>query len=65
MSVQQEQRHEGDSLWNDPVLEEIHAIRRRLWEEAGRDVRRYIERARDAAARSKTNEPTRDESEGA
>jgi len=37
------------SLWEDQVIEEIRAARRRLWEESGRDIRQYIARSREAA----------------
>jgi len=46
-----ESSDEVRSLWNDPVVEEVRAIRRRLWDAAGRDVHRFIEQTRLAAAR--------------
>jgi len=45
------QPEDQPSLWNDPVVEEVRAIRRRLWEESGRDIRRFIERSKEAAER--------------
>jgi hypothetical protein len=42
---------EARSLWNDPVVEEVRAIRRRLWDAAGRDVHRFIEQTRQGEAR--------------
>lgn len=37
-------------LCDDPVVEEIRRIRRQLWEEAGGDIARYVEQARQSAA---------------
>jgi hypothetical protein len=42
---------------DDPVVEQVRAIRRRLWEESGRDVRRFIERSRESAARRRAAKP--------
>ena len=39
------------SLWDDPVVEQVREARRRLWEAAGRDVRRYVERAHESDRR--------------
>jgi hypothetical protein len=39
-----------ESPWNDPVVEEIREIRRRLWKDAGEDVRRYVEQTRERVA---------------
>lgn len=46
---------------DDPVMAEIREIRRRLWEESGRDIRRYSERIREEAAkaRKQTTPPDR------
>lgn len=42
-----------DDPWHDPVIEEIREIRRKLWEESGRDVSEYVRRAREATERAK------------
>lgn len=34
-------------MWNDPIVEEIHAIRRQLLDEAGGDLHEVIRRARE------------------
>lgn len=44
-------------LWEDPVIEEVRTIRRRLWDAAGRDVRRFLERTRQADERRRTGQP--------
>lgn len=41
----------GEDPRNDPAVEEIRAIRRRLWREAGGDTRRYIEQTRERVDR--------------
>lgn len=38
---------------DDPVVAEIREIRRKLWEESGRDIRRYSERIREEAAKAR------------
>ncbi|MFG0285075.1 MAG: hypothetical protein ACF8R7_11685 [Phycisphaerales bacterium JB039] len=40
----------GD-IQEDPTVEEIRAIRRRFWQEADRDLARYIRQAREATER--------------
>ena len=44
-----DRRSDKQDLWSDPVVEEVRAIRRRLWEESGRDINEYIRRARATA----------------
>lgn len=39
---------------DDPTVEEIRDIRRRLWESAGRDVHRYIRETRESVRRIKS-----------
>lgn len=51
-----ESSDEARSLWNDPVVEEVRAIRRRLWDAAGHDIHRFIEQARQAAARRESQQ---------
>jgi hypothetical protein len=41
---------------NDPVLGEIRARRRRLWEESGRNIRRYIEQSEKREERRRQQE---------
>lgn len=38
---------------DDPVVAEIREIRRKLWEESGRDIHRYSERIREEAAKAR------------
>lgn len=38
---------------DDPVVAEIREIRRKLWEESGRDIRRYSEHVREEAAKAR------------
>ncbi len=42
-------------LPDDPTVEEIRDIRRRLWESAGRDIHRYIRETHDAVKRLKSD----------
>lgn len=51
INEQPEPRPGEPDVWDDPVVEEVRAIRRRLWEEAGRDMDEYIRRAREATER--------------
>lgn len=61
--MNQEQRQSDEqpvsvSLWDDPVVQEVRAIRRRLWEEAGRDINRYLELSRQAEQRRRSERPS-------
>ena len=40
-------------LWNDPLVEEIHSIRKRLSKECGYDLNRLLERLRMREERHK------------
>lgn len=46
-------------LWDDPVVEEVRAARRKLWEASGHDVQRYIEQSRQAAERRNGAKPSK------
>jgi hypothetical protein len=52
-----EQASTKDSGRDDPVVEEVRTIRRRLWEASGRNVRRFIERSRESAAKRRAAKP--------
>jgi hypothetical protein len=55
-----EQRREHDEtppLWDDPVVEEVRAIRRKLWEASGRNIRRFIDQSRQAAQQRRAGKP--------
>lgn len=51
-------------LWDDPVVEEVRAVRRRLWENSGRDIRRFIEQSRQSAERRSAAKPSRKRNAG-
>lgn len=51
MTNEPQQESAPEDPRNDPTVEEIRAIRRRLWKEAGGDVRRYLEQMRERAVR--------------
>lgn len=50
--TESQDRKSQDPL-QDPVVEEIRQIRRQLWEESGHDIRRYIARVREEAAKAR------------
>lgn len=54
MSDERPQSNETPPLWDDPVVEEVRAIRRRLWEASGRNIQRFLEQSRQAAERRRT-----------
>lgn len=58
------ERHQPDelssSLWDDPVIEEVRGIRRKLWVASGRNIRRFIEQSRQSEERRAAERP-RDE----
>ena len=57
MSNQRPQTDERQQpLWDDPAVEEVRAIRRKLWDASGRDIHRFIEQARQADHRRSTRE---------
>ena len=37
-------------MTHDPIVEEIHQIRKRIWEECGGDFQKYLARLRKTAA---------------
>jgi len=51
MTEQAPERQPSTPLWDDALVEEVRATRRRLWEQAGRDIREYVARSREAARR--------------
>jgi len=51
MTDRQRQQDESRSVRDDPVVEEVRTIRQRLWEQSGRDIRRFIEQSRQSAER--------------
>jgi len=51
MTGQAPDRQPATPLWEDALVEEVRATRRRLWEQAGRDIRQYVARSREAARR--------------
>ena len=42
---------------DDPIVEEVRAIRRRFWEQAGRDIHNFVERARASTRTRRTSLP--------
>lgn len=46
-------KEDSKHMSDDPILEEIREIRRRLWIEAGQDVSRYIERVTELCGQVK------------
>lgn len=56
-SHQSNEQERSQPLWDDPVIEEVRAIRRRLWEESGRSIRRYIEQSEQREERRRRQGP--------
>jgi hypothetical protein len=40
-------------MMEDPIIDEIHEVRRRIFEECGGDLKRYFERLKAAEAMNK------------
>lgn len=51
MSESDTPRSPEQPLWEDALVEEVRALRRRLWEQAGRDIPEYVARSRQAGQR--------------
>jgi hypothetical protein len=64
MSEASQEPREAPLLGDDPIVSEVRAIRRRIWEAAGRDVRRFIEQTRRADQLRGAGKPTGAHSEG-
>jgi len=64
MNEERPQSDERPPLWDDPVIEEVRAIRRRLWEASGHDIHRFIEQTRRAADSRKGDGPNRKRNAG-
>jgi hypothetical protein len=43
-------------LWDDPVVEEIRAIRRKIWDAAGHDIHQFLEQTRRVEDRRRAME---------
>ncbi len=40
-------------MWKDPIVEEIHAVRRQIAKECNHDIRQIVERLREKEKRHK------------
>ncbi len=40
-------------MWKDPIVEEIHAVRRQIAKECNHDIRQVVERLREKEKRHK------------
>jgi len=57
MTDQPAQQPNRPPLWDDPAIEEVRAIRRKLWDDSGRNIRNFIEQTRQAAQRRQSTKP--------
>ena len=40
-------------MWNDPIVEEIHSVRERIWKDCGYDFEQLVERLNSREAKHK------------